>query len=69
MGFEPLRVIAEGRVTIVDSRVHVGGVALSELIDNLPCRYVSPAHFDYGEARITVELIAPVLAPEEVTAA
>ena len=67
MGFEPLRIIAEGRMTVHDGRLHVGEVALSELVDNLPCRYVAPANFDYGKARITVELLDP--AAEEVQAA
>jgi hypothetical protein len=72
MGFQPLRIIAEGQMTIIDSRVHVGGVALSELLDNLPGKYVAPAEVNYGDARITVELREPqeaTLQIPEVTAA
>jgi hypothetical protein len=59
MGFEPLRVTAEGRMTVHDGRLHVGEVALSALVDSLPCKYRGPADFDYGKARITVELMDP----------
>ena len=69
MGFEPLRIIAEGRMETIDSRVHIGGVALGELVDHLPCKYKTPAHFDYGQVRITVELIDPAKLLEEVSAA
>ena len=63
MGFEPLRIIAEGRMTVHDGRLHVGNVPLSDLVDNLPCTYVTAGHFDYGEVRIVVELVNSV-APE-----
>jgi hypothetical protein len=72
MGFQPLRIIAEGQMSIVDCRVHVGGVALSELVDHLPGRYVAPAKADYGPVRITVEVLPPqheTLELPEVTAA
>lgn len=56
-----LKVIAEGKMEIVDSRIHVGGFALTELVDHLPSgRYVSPAKVAYGEARVTVEIFAVV---------
>lgn len=52
-----LRVIAEGEMTVVDSRLHVGGLAITDLLDDLPSgRYVSPAKVAYGEARVTVEI-------------
>lgn len=58
-----LRVVAEGEMEIVGSRVHVGGVALSELIDNLPSgRYVEPGRVRYGKTRVTVEILKPVAA-------
>ena len=72
MEYEPLRIIAEGRMTIVDQRLHVGGVALSELIDHLPGRYVAPAKTDYGQVRVTVDILPPqsgVLVIPEVSAA
>lgn len=66
-----LRIIAEGRMTTVDSRLHVGGVALSDLLDHLPSRYVAPAKADYGHARITVDVLEsqPEMVPEMVGAA
>ena len=58
----PLKITAEGRMTIEDARLHVGGVALSDILDNLPGRYIGPAKTDYGHARITLEVQSPVKA-------
>jgi hypothetical protein len=67
MGVEPLRIIAEGEMTVVDARVHVGGVALADLLDHLPAKYIGPAKATYGQARVTVDL-RPALGAEEVAA-
>jgi hypothetical protein len=52
---EPLRIIVVGEMEVIDARVHVGGVALADLLDHLPSRYVSPAKAAYGPVQITVD--------------
>jgi hypothetical protein len=53
----------------VDARVHVGGVALSELLDHVPAKYVAPMKANYGPGKVTVELGARALIAEEASAA